>query len=226
MRQNKKELSRVAIVMSTALVSAIQSEERTAQYLYGFRQWFQRFPSHHYLWVDNTINNLEALDGRFQDIKSSIGPANVFFFDNNAMGSSNKGAGVLIQMKILFSSGLLDQFDWILFFEPRQRVVAWATIDRLLQFPQGAFWIESMKKLRYVVRRRQFPLNFYTGLFMLSVPHFKSFVEENPAESLLVSGHSIEKVLYDYVHEAGIPFRELKSLWVRRTLPGGAKEYR
>lgn len=226
MRESEQELGRVAIVMSTALVSAIQCEERTAQFLYGFQQWLQRFPGRHFIWVDNTISSLEGLDERFEDIESRIGSGNVFFFDDNSLGRVNKGAGLLIQMKTLFSSGILEQFDWILFFEPRQRVVAWTRIDTLLRSPEGAFWIESAKKLRYVVRGRKFPPNFYTGIFVLSVPHFKAFVEENSPECLFAGGHSVEKVLYDYVHSAGIPFRKLRSIGVRRTLPGGAKEYR
>ena len=219
-------MGEVAIVFSTALVTSIGSTQRTYQYLEGFQQWFRKFPSQHYRWVDNTIGSLESVDVRFEILRSRIGQVNTLLFEDNLYGSVNKGSGVLSQLHYLFSAGVLDGFSWVLFYEPRQTVLTWRTIGSLISSPETAFRVETPTKPPYLFRREHFLPNFYTGLFMLSTEDLREFVKSTPAEALARRGDSIERKLFEFVHERQISFRDIPILWVRRTLLGGGKEYR
>ena len=216
----------VVVVLSTALITARNSRRRADQYLAGLLQWFRRFPDQEFFWVDNTIASADGLDSRFLLLRAWLPEGHAVFFDDNGLGIENKGAGVISQLKKLESKGVFRRHRFVLFHEPRQKVLVWATIQSLISRPSSAFRVETVWKSPYLLQGFSFTPNFYTGTFMIDSDVLLDFLNSTSAGELHSSMESIEQSLYSFFARKEIPFKSIFVLWVRRTRIGGKKEYR
>jgi hypothetical protein len=169
-----------------------RGSERIQQYVNGLNKFFEYndiLKKHNvdiYI-VDNTIKTGDSLP---QDILRVL-PDNVKIFTslNNNFGCKNKGAGLIEQW--INCKDIIQKYDWLIHFEPRQLLLNFNFITNFLDNPRNLF------------KRSIDCADFNTGLFAIES---KVLLNYSNNVILYTFNKSIERDLYCYFLKNQIVF--------------------
>lgn len=143
---------------------SIKNNERLQQYISGFKKFFEyiELMNNHNINIyifDNTIDKNDTLP---QELLELI-PSNVVILNDivNNYGCINKGAGLIETW--LYLKHIIEQYDYLIHFEPKQLLINFDFIESFLQnktnlftwgcyqgFNTGLFCIECKILLQYI----------------------------------------------------------------------------
>lgn len=182
-------------------VSYFNNKIRTQQYIDGLNaviQYNNIIKKHNvdvYI-IDNTIKNGETLP---KEILNII-PSNIHLSLclKNAFGKKNKGAGLIHTWQ--YNKDLIQKYDWIIHFEPRQLLKSFQFIESFLKEPRNLFTINVNVQ------------HFNTGLFCISKEHLLNYINNCDLNKMVNNSISIEDDLYKYFQENKINYDTLEKM--------------
>ena len=181
--------------------SSFNNKIRTQQYIDGLNTVFQynNIIKNHdidvYI-VDNTIKNDETLP---REILNII-PSNVHLSLclKNELGKKNKGAGLIDTWK--YNKDLIQKYDWIIHFEPRQSLKSFQFVESFLKEPRNLFTININVE------------HFNTGLFCISKENLLNYINNCDLNKMVDNSISIEDDLYKYFQDNKINYDTLEKM--------------
>lgn len=181
--------------------SSFNNKIRTQQYIDGLNTVFQynNIIKNHdievYI-VDNTIKNDETLP---REILNII-PSNVHLSLclKNELGKKNKGAGLIDTWK--YNKDLIQKYDWIIHFEPRQSLKSFQFVESFLKEPRNLFTININVE------------HFNTGLFCISKENLINYINNCDLNKMVNNSISIEDDLYKYFQDNKINYDTLEKM--------------
>jgi len=181
--------------------SSFNNKIRTQQYIDGLNTVFQynNIIKNHdidvYI-VDNTIKNDETLP---REILNII-PSNVHLSLclKNELGKKNKGAGLIDTWK--YNKDLIQKYDWIIHFEPRQLLQSFQFVESFLKEPRNLFTININVE------------HFNTGLFCISKENLINYINNCNLNKMVNNSISIEDDLYKYFQDNKINYDTLEKM--------------
>jgi len=209
---------KTAIILPTAFVTTTRGDDnsrlRISQYTEGFKQVVEldkKFPGcFDFFLTDSTLENPSILDPKINNALNQIpNLTRCYFFDNEA-GKKNKGAGLVIQWKKVLSI-IGKQYKYVISFEPRQKLENFVFFERFVNNPGNYFRVERVQAKKY----RTFPfllVQIMTGLIALERDMLESYVKKVSIKWMLFRRVSIERDLYKFILNRGIPFKEVEYL--------------
>ncbi len=182
-------------------VSYFNNKIRTQQYIDGLNAVFQynniikKHDVDVYI-IDNTIKNGESLP---KEILNII-PSNIHFSLclKNEFGKKNKGAGLIDTWQ--YNKDLIQKYDWIIHFEPRQLLKSFQFIESFLKEPRNLFTINVNVE------------HFNTGLFCINKQHLLNYINNCDLNKMVNNSISIEDDLYKYFQENKINYDTLEKM--------------
>lgn len=179
--------------------------ERIQQYVTGLNKLFEYndiFKKHNidiYI-VDNSIKDGDNIPIEILNII----PENVKKFTclQNNFGCKNKGAG-LIELWLYYKD-IIEKYDWVIHFEPRQLLLNFNFINNFLLNPRNLFTIGSDKT------------HFNTGLFTLETCILLDYCNKVNLNIMVNKYISIENDLYNYIISQNYQFdlcEKMELLW-------------
>jgi len=149
---------------------------------------------------DNTIGKNDRLPQELLDII----PPNVKILNDHAnnYGGINKGAGLIEAW--IYLKDIIQQYDYLIHFEPRQLLLQFDFIDSFLQNKSNVFTYGSDKK------------HFNTGLFCIESNVLMRFVDSVNLNTMLEQQICIEYMLFDFLTINHIPYTiqdKMNLLW-------------
>ena len=126
------------------------NDRRLKQIIDGVKKFTEKKYGVDIIFVDNTIPENIPIDKELETllINNNI---EIFHDNKNIYGSSNKGAGVIESW--LFIKEKLENYDYLLYFEPRLMLLNFDFINIFLESPRNLFVYGNGKN------------HFFTGLF-------------------------------------------------------------
>jgi len=202
---------KTAIVLSTAFVTTMpehpERERRISQYVNGFGQIAEvsrLHPGFDIYSIDNTVEHPGRLDSRLTSAVQSIPSlkGTRYFWDNDT-GRINKGSGLVVQWGRILPD-LVDAYDYVVHYEPRQRLVDYSFFDRMARSP-GAYICAYRDYLKLY---RIYPLTlrrFWTGFFSMRTGDLLAYVRA-PDRGVLATMEEYRKwPLYRYARRRLLP---------------------
>ena len=192
-------------------------ETRRQEHLRGYQSIFchaDRLKSNRVdiLISDNTVNSLPS------DLTETIpnfmyGTVQFSTSNYNSFGQYNKGAGVWETWN--YNRKIFEKYDYIISFEPRQRLLNFNFIQNFLSCPRNLFgWGTEQKR------------DFYTGLFAIETDLLLEYIKSMDPVKMCNDSISIELSLMEFVQNSGRPFEILDKVEViRYESMHGNKEY-
>ena len=116
----------------------------------------------------------------------------------NKYGHINKGSGLLENWQHNLS--IIEKYEYIIHFEPRQLLKSNYFIDTFLKNPSNLFTLGSNK------------IHFNTGLFCLKSNDLLKFIKLVHPNELIKNNSSIEYILYQYIHKNKISYEKLDKM--------------
>lgn len=169
--------------------------ERNQQFVNGLNKFFEYLPFFNENQVtlfitDNTISN----DKSIPDEILKVIPENVKIRTclNNKYGCYNKGAGVIEQW--LYNKNFIKEYEWIIYFEPRQLLKSNQFIDNFVKNPRNLFTINNNVQ------------HFNTGLFCIQTKIIMQYITSCNLNEMVSKRICIEDDLYKYFIKNKIPF--------------------
>lgn len=197
-------------------------DERIRQYVEGLdkiAQLAERFPIFDYILVDNTITPEWNMPDRINQALLKIPNLKTVMFSGNTLAEKNKGAGVLVALKKLQEQGLLEPYEYCLYFEPRQLLINFDFFERFAKKPANYFKIGGYRMLGktkpWPIRAllKIFPLyrkQLDMGLMSIETKAFETYIKQASPMQLAENNISLEDDLYDKLHR--LTFTEVKRL--------------
>jgi len=181
--------------------SSFNNKIRIQQYIDGLNTVFQynNIIKNHdidvYI-VDNTIKNDETLP---REILNII-PSNVHLSLclKNELGKKNKGAGLIDTWK--YNKDLIQKYDWIIHFEPRQLLKSFQFVESFLKEPRNLFTININVE------------HFNTGLFCISKENLLNYINNCDLNKMVNNSISIEDDLYKYFQDNKLNYDTLEKM--------------
>jgi hypothetical protein len=181
--------------------SSFNNKIRTQQYIDGLNTVFQynNIIKNHdidvYI-VDNTIKNDETLPREILNIIPSN--VNLSLCLKNELGKKNKGAGLIDTWK--YNKDLIQKYDWIIHFEPRQSLKSFQFVENFLKEPRNLFTININVE------------HFNTGLFCISKENLLNYINNCDLNKMVNNSISIEDDLYKYFQDNKINYDTLEKM--------------
>tara|TARA_B110000495_G_C22972936_1_gene571207 strand:+ start:520 stop:1164 length:645 start_codon:yes stop_codon:yes gene_type:complete len=116
----------------------------------------------------------------------------------NKYGHINKGSGLLENWQ--YNLSIIEKYEYIIHFEPRQLLKSNYFIDTFLKNPSNLFTLGSNK------------IHFNTGLFCLKSIDLLKFIKQVHPNDLIQNNSSIEYILYQYIHKNNISYEVLDKM--------------
>ena len=116
----------------------------------------------------------------------------------NKYGHINKGSGLLENWQ--YNLSIIEKYEYIIHFEPRQLLKSNYFIDTFLKNPSNLFTLGSNK------------IHFNTGLFCLKSIDLLKFIKQVHPNDLIKNNSSIEYILYQYIHKNNISYEVLDKM--------------
>jgi len=217
----------VALLLSTAMVTAVGDPRRSNQYLRGLKKVLNRYeesPGLDIFWIDNTVANLAPLDSEFDMFSQRPNPPKAIFFEDNRSGLVNKGAGLLVQWH-RWSSSEFGFYDFIVHYEPRLRVYSWKIFDSIVKNPRNLFMVEQSPQRAFWYNGPRYEPNFFTGFFCLDLESFSRFLVAFEPHILLEPEMAIEDAIHRFISDQQISFESQTFLGLMR-MNGRRPEFR
>jgi hypothetical protein len=161
--------------------------ERTTQYVDGLTRFFALLNEHQQNFsnvfiVDNTISSTDMIP---KDVLSVIpNTANILLTLQNKYGKINKGCGLIEQW--IYMEDILNDYDWIIHFEPRLYLKSFHLIGEFLQKQRTIFTLGKSKN------------HFNTGLFCIARKDLHNYINQVDIVDMCNKGIPIEYSLFDY----------------------------
>ena len=169
--------------------------DRIEQYITGLNKFFEYIEILNNYKVDiiifdNTINKTEMLPEKILEII----PNNVKILNDNVnnYGCINKGAGLIECWNYLNNS--INQYDFLIHFEPRQLLLNFNFIKNFLENPRNLFTYGANNN------------HFNTGLFCISCKVLVTFIKSINLNEMCQKYTSIEYILFDFFKKFNIPY--------------------
>ena len=179
--------------------------ERINQYVTGLNKLFEYndiFKKHSVdiFIADNSIRDGDNLPREILNIL----PSNVRIITclQNNFGSKNKGAGLIEQW--IYFKDIIEKYDWLIHFEPRQLLLNFNFINNVLENPRNLFTLGNDKK------------HFNTGLFTLETRILLDYCKKVNLNNMVNKYISIENDLYKYIIDHNHKFNlceKMELLW-------------
>ena len=151
---------------------------------------------------DNSENKIE--DEAFLGLLKKNNIA-CFFDSSNKYGGINKGAGVIENYISRFD--LLKNYEYILHFEPRQKLISTVFFEIFLEKPSNIFkYAERHWRNFYKVN------NFYTGLFAIQSSTWFQFINNVDLDTITNQNISIEYEIFNFLKRNNLDFKIVKKL--------------
>lgn len=169
--------------------------ERTTQYVDGLTRFFALLNEHQQNFsnvfiVDNTISSTDMIP---KDVLSVIpNTANILLTLQNKYGKINKGCGLIEQW--IYMEDILNDYDWIIHFEPRQYLKSFHLIGGFLQKQRTIFTLGKSKK------------DFNTGLFCISRKDLYNYINQVDMVDMCNKCISIESSIFEFFNENNISY--------------------
>ena len=166
-----------------------KGEERIKEYLQGLNKLFEYsfIDKADILICDNSTNHLDE-----RIIKTlPLDCQRVLYEDNR--GDVNKGAGHLHQWQAC--ADIMEKYEWILYFEPRQLIKNFNFFDSFFKNPRNLF---NVKKN-----------HFCTGIIAIQSKLLLSFIKNRS----LGQQESLEYTLFNYMKNYNYDHEEINLLW-------------
>ena len=119
----------------------------------------------------------------------------------NKFGGFNKGAGLLEVWRK--NIGILEKYDYIIHFEPRQLLIDNYFIDNFM---------ENIRTLFTYNLNPNAPRHFNTGLFACKSKELLTFIDSVSPELLVTCNSSIEYILYNFFYKNNIKYDVLDKM--------------
>ncbi|MCK9273188.1 hypothetical protein M0P65_06610 [Candidatus Gracilibacteria bacterium] len=213
---------KTAILLPTAFVTTSSDrpdrDTRISQYINGFNKISEFISKHPELnldvyVVDSTVENEDSIDPLLnQSINSIKNLKGKFYFINNEYGKINKGAGLIVQWKYALSK-IGDQYDYVIHFEPRQRLTDFSFFERFVANPQNyaRSWFPKAKKFKVI------PITLsqiLTGMIALNRNDLEKYCNSVDLDKMVRNRISIEDDIYKFLTENNIKFEHVDKLGI------------
>ena len=169
--------------------------ERIQQYITGLNKFFEyiEIMNNHNVDIyifDNTIDKNDTLPQEFLEII----PDNVKVINDyaNKYGGINKGAGLIESW--LYLKDIIQQYDYLIHFEPRQLLIDFDFIQSFLQKKSNVFTLGGDDK------------HFNTGLFCVECKVLLKFITIVDIIYMTHNIVSIEYMLFNFFNENNIQY--------------------
>ncbi len=191
---------KTALILPTAM-GISKDEERINQFINGFKQVGElvtKHPEFDVFVTDNTISEVSNLDPRLLEAIETIptlkGKA---FFYSNEYGKKNKGAGLIVGWKGALTE-ISKDYDYVISFEPRQKLDNYSFFEAYLAKPGSYFRVihEKVKKFKII------PIMVHqvlTGLVCFSREDFEKYCMNTDLENMVAKKISIEDDVYKFL---------------------------
>lgn len=169
--------------------------ERTTQYVNGLTRFFALLNEHQQNFsnvfiVDNTISSTDMIP---KDVLSVIpNTANILLTLQNKYGKINKGCGLIEQW--IYMEDILNDYDWIIHFEPRLYLKSFHLIDVFLQKHQTMFTLGKSKD------------HFNTGLFCIARKDLQTYIKQVDLVDMCNKYISIENSMFEFFNVNNISY--------------------
>ncbi len=207
---------KTALILPTAI--GISSDEgRIQQFVNGFKQIAElvnKYPEFEVYVVDSTISDESKIDLRIIDSIHSISTLQekVFFFDNE-LGKKNKGAGLIVQWKEVLKRVNTKKYEYMISFEPRQKLVDASFFERFSKDPQAYCKVSTVKIKKFKLIPRVID-QILTGLVCFKWKSVESYVESVDLVRMVARKISIEDDLFLFLNNKKIPFVRVEKLGI------------
>ena len=166
-----------------------KGEERIEEYVNGINKLFE------YSFIDKADvllcdNSTERLDERI--VKALPLDCQYVLYEDNR-GDVNKGAGHLHQWQVC--ADIMEKYEWILYFEPRQLLQDFKFFDSFFNNPRNLFNVRKN--------------HFWTGILSIQSKLLRMFIESKS----LAPQESLEYALFDYMRAHNYQHEEVNLLW-------------
>lgn len=190
-------------------------ESRICDYIKGFKKFFSIIDksktSFDFLHVDNTVNS--ATEIRHQSLVTLLDNFNFikrFYFIDNVWGAGNKGCGLIDAIDRVFKSFNCQDYEYIIYFEPRQLLIDGYFFERFLNSPGNYFFVQKFPvrhiKGFFIFNRLLASLpplfytqQFWTGLFSIEPKSLISYVNRADKLTMLKNKICIERDLFKFM---------------------------
>jgi len=180
--------------------------ERMGQYINGLNKFFEyleilkTFNVDVYIF-DNSIDENEKLPQELLDII----PNGIKILNANltVYGCINKGTGLLVSW--LYLQNIIDKYDFLIHFEPRQLLLNFNFIKYFLENQENLFTYGNCEKNC-----------FNTGLFCIRCPILINYIKNVDIINMIENCISIEYYIYNYFIQAKIPYNikdKMELIW-------------
>ena len=164
-------------------------QERIEEYVNGIDELFE------YCFVDKADvllcdNSTKDLDKRI--VKALPFNCEYVLYEDNR-GDVNKGAGLLHQWNKC--AKIMERYEWILYFEPRQLLQDFKFFDSFFNNPRNLFNVRKN--------------HFWTGILSIESKLLRAFIENR----LLAQYESLEFTLFNYMKAYNYDHEEVNLLW-------------
>ena len=183
--------------------------ERIQQYVNGLNKFFEYYDIFEKHNIDIYItDNSVSIEDNLPDKILNILPANVKIINslNNKFGSINKGSGLIEQW--IYCKEIIEKYEWIIHFEPRQLLLNFNFINNFLENPRNLFKIINSCFLT----KKQITTHFYTGLFCIETDKLIDYCFNINLYNMVNNNISIEYDLYNYMIKRNIVFNNTDKL--------------
>ncbi|MBI3865836.1 MAG: hypothetical protein HY290_28515 [Planctomycetia bacterium] len=173
---------KTVVILSTAFVTTLpdqpERERRISQYVSGFGQVAEAgrlFPGFDFYSVDNTVEHPDRLDSRLTRAIEGI-PAlkGKYYFWDNEVGRINKGSGLVVQWARVLPD-IEGRYDFILHYEPRQRLIDHSFFERMAGKPDAYICAYRDRLKFYGIFPATYP-RFWTGMFSMRTQDLAAYV--------------------------------------------------
>jgi len=177
----------------------VGGQQRKTQYIDGLRNFTRKMKK--YKLDTYIIDNSSPFDELPNRIKRIITRKKITYINNtpNNLGKINKGAGLIEAWKD--NLNLMAKYDWIIHFEPRQKMVADKVVD--------AFFQDNM--IPYFKRRTSYG-GLETGFFIMRSSDMIEWINRQDAQQIANSGASLEHRIDSFLREKNIRHAEVTDL--------------
>lgn len=166
-----------------------QGSQRENEFVEGFRRFrkiYDELLSKEFsvLLVENTVSSVEEVPQAIRNEWSD--DWNFIATESNRYGGSNKGAGIVENYLLLKQGGILDDYDWIIHFEPRLSLNDGSFFETFIKSPMNQFTPATEGQ-------------YFTGLFSLESDALGEFINQISLEEMTMKRINLENIIYHFM---------------------------
>ena len=169
--------------------------ERIQQYITGLNKFFEyiEIMNNHHVDIYIFDNTIDKNDIFIKELLEII-PSNVKIMHDhvNKYGGINKGAGLIESW--LYLKDIIEQYDYLIHFEPRQLLINFDFIEFFLQNKSNVFTLSADYS------------QFNTGLFCIDCKILLLFITNVNIDNMIYNVINIEYMLFQFFNKNNFPY--------------------